>query len=181
MNHPQSSSSSLSSCNKLVTKLTFQYRPHRDASLVYYKQLRHHCCIKTIIISISTFFFMIYWTPPIHWQPCISGLVTHKHLPDPDQLAHAPVLLLQLISTPVVLVPLGHLLPEYQKHQSVWGSPLQCRLMNFISFPAPALLVQADIVDRSRVVSVVRAGHLNLLLLPHSLFKSEHNHSLGKW
>ena len=39
--------------------------------------------------------------------------------------------------------------------------------MNLIRLPAPALLVQADIVDRGRVVRVVRARHLHLLL--HSL------------
>ena len=39
--------------------------------------------------------------------------------------------------------------------------------MNLIRLPAPALLVQADIVDGGRVVRVVRARHLHLLL--HSL------------
>ena len=41
--------------------------------------------------------------------------------------------------------------------------------MNLIRLPAPALLVQADIVDSGRVVRVVRARHLHLLLSSDSL------------
>ena len=58
--------------------MTFENRPHRDANLVYYKQL----CHQSLLHTNDKFFLSTLVSPswfsgrPIH---CISGLVTHNH------------------------------------------------------------------------------------------------------
>ena len=65
---------------------------HHCCNIVYYNRFSHHCCIKPMIISFSQYQFHLRGLVDTSHTDCISGLVTHDHPPDPEQLVQAPVL-----------------------------------------------------------------------------------------